>query len=150
MSDTKPSSSDAKLIMQLYDLRREAEMRKARQWFGEKFWPESFEEFIKVAFDFGSQESAWLRQVGSYWEMAASFVARGVLDPGLFYDNCGEMWFVYVKVKPFIAKMRQAVGSNEFMANVERVAEGTPEGRARVQRMLQNFERMKQLRVGAK
>ena len=30
----KPTAADAQLILQLYDLRREAEMRKARNW-----WP---------------------------------------------------------------------------------------------------------------
>jgi hypothetical protein len=28
----KPTAEDARLILQLYDLRREAEMRKARHW----------------------------------------------------------------------------------------------------------------------
>jgi len=30
----KPTIDDARLILELYDLRREAEMRKARHWWG--------------------------------------------------------------------------------------------------------------------
>jgi hypothetical protein len=37
--DKGPSAEDARIIMQLYDLRRESEMRKARSWFASSFWP---------------------------------------------------------------------------------------------------------------
>jgi len=32
MSGKKPTVADAQLVLQLYELRREAEMRKARDW----------------------------------------------------------------------------------------------------------------------
>lgn len=35
----KPTTADAQLILQLYDLRREAEMRKARNWWAAEFFP---------------------------------------------------------------------------------------------------------------
>lgn len=38
---TDPTATDAQIIMQLYDLRREAEMRKARNWFLGEFGPNS-------------------------------------------------------------------------------------------------------------
>jgi hypothetical protein len=37
----KATSADAQLVLQLYDLRREAEMRKARNWWVNEFWPRS-------------------------------------------------------------------------------------------------------------
>lgn len=57
--------------MKLYDLRREAEIRKARNWWL-GFWPESTDDILKIATALGTQENAWLRQVGGYWEMASS------------------------------------------------------------------------------
>ncbi len=45
----KPTAADAQLILQLYDLRREAEMRKARNWWLVKFWPKTADDFMKVA-----------------------------------------------------------------------------------------------------
>jgi hypothetical protein len=51
----KATAADAQLIMQLYDLRREAEMRKARNWVVGEFWPQSADDFIKVARAFGTQ-----------------------------------------------------------------------------------------------
>jgi len=76
----KATAHDAALIMKLYDLRREAEMRKARHWLTVEFWPETADEFIKVANSFPSQENAWLRQVGGYLDMAAAFVVQGALN----------------------------------------------------------------------
>ncbi|HLB90972.1 MAG TPA: hypothetical protein VJK27_01450, partial [Terriglobales bacterium] len=70
----KATAQDAEVILKLYDLRREAEMRKARHWFVAEFWPESADDFLKVANAFPSQENSWIRQVGSYWDMAASLV----------------------------------------------------------------------------
>ena len=59
----KATARDAELVLKLYDLRREAEMRKARSWFAAEFWPQNADQFIKVANSFPSQENAWLRQV---------------------------------------------------------------------------------------
>ncbi len=73
------TAHDANLILKLYELRREAEMRKARNWFTAEFWPQSTDEVMKVVDSPASQENAWLRQVGSYWEMAASLVVNGAI-----------------------------------------------------------------------
>ena len=52
----KPTAEDARLILELYDLRREAEMRKARHWWLIDFWPENADAYLKVDMAFGSQE----------------------------------------------------------------------------------------------
>jgi hypothetical protein len=59
----KPTAADAQLILQLYDLRREAEMRKARSWFAGSFFPETADDYAKVANAYSIPENAWLRQV---------------------------------------------------------------------------------------
>ena len=80
----KASATDAQLLMQLYDLRREAEMRRARQWWLSEFWPDSADDFLKVAMTPGTKENNWMRQVASYWGMAASSVLQGALSEELF------------------------------------------------------------------
>ena len=45
----KPRTDDARLILELYDLRREPELRKARQWWLATFWPKDADESMKVA-----------------------------------------------------------------------------------------------------
>ena len=77
------TAADAQIILQLYDLRRDAEMRKARQFISAEFWPESAEDTLRIARAYPSPENTWLRQVTSYWEMAASCVLRGALQEGL-------------------------------------------------------------------
>src|SRR5437763_13868647 len=95
----KATATDAQLIMKLYDLRREAEMRKARAWWLTEFWPQSADDFIKVSSALGSQENNWLRQVAGYWSMAAAFVLQGALNEDLFIQPAvsGEMVFVFAK-----------------------------------------------------
>ena len=75
----KATPHDGQLMLKLYDLRREAEMRKARNWFLVDFWPLNADDFVKVANAFPSQENSWLRQVGGYWDMASSLVLQGAL-----------------------------------------------------------------------
>ena len=93
---TTPTATDAELILKLYDLRREAEMRKARNWWL-GFWPESTEDVMKIAMALGTQENAWMRQVGGYWELAASLVLHGTLSRDLFLEGSfsGEMFLIF-------------------------------------------------------
>jgi len=95
----KPTVDEARLILELYDLRREPELRKARQWWLTTFWPKDADDFMKVAMDFGSQENNWLRQAGSYWGIATSFVLNGVVSEKLFFEPafCGELYFMLRK-----------------------------------------------------
>jgi hypothetical protein len=62
----KPTTADAQIILQLYDLRREAEMRKARHWWGMDFFPQNADDFLKIVWAMGTQENNWLRMVSGY------------------------------------------------------------------------------------
>lgn len=131
--------AEGELTLHLYDLRRETEMRKARNWFAGEFWPRSFSELEQTMMEFQTPQNHWCRQVLSYWDMAAALVVRGALQPGLFYDTCGEAWYCYAKLKPFIQEGRTKF-SAEFLANLEKVIEGSTEGRQRLQDMLERME----------
>ena len=146
-----PTPTDAQLIMQLYDLRREAEMRKARNWVLGEFWPDGVEDIRRILLAFPSQENNWYRQVIGYWDMAASFVVRGVLNADLFFDNSGEMYFLYAKLKPFIKPLREEFHAPDFLANVEKIAEATQESRERTARLEERIAlRKRMLRKAAK
>jgi len=67
----KPTTADAQLVLHLYELRREPEMRKARNWWGGEFFPQNADDFLKVIWAMNTPENNWLRQVQSYWGMAA-------------------------------------------------------------------------------
>ena len=49
----KPTAADAELILKLYDLRREPELRKARNWWVVTFSPQSADDFMKISGAFG-------------------------------------------------------------------------------------------------
>ena len=130
MSQT-PSAADAELILKLYDLRREAELRKARSWWL-GFWPEKAEDVVKIATAAGTQENAWFRQVSGYWEMAAALVLHGTVHRDLFLEPSisGEMFFIFAKIHPFLEEVRQKLRSPTAFGNVERLimtSEGGPE-----------------------
>ncbi len=117
----QPTTHDADLIVKLYDLRREAEMRRARNWWLTQFWPESADEILKIANALGTQENNWLRQVGGYWEMAASMAVRGAVNQELFLEPgfSGEMFFFFGKIQPFLETMREKLQNPRIFRNVE-------------------------------
>ena len=144
----KATVADAQLILQLYDLRREAEMRKARNWWGGEFFPQSADDIMAIAFTMGSQENNWFRQVAGYWNMAASFVLLGALNEELFLQPSvsGEMFLIFAKVHPFLKEVREKLGDPHFFMNIEKVVTRTKWGRDRLQFMIKRVEIMRQKR----
>jgi hypothetical protein len=134
MSDN-PDHNDAELVLKLYELRREPELRKARDWWLTKFWPGNADEFIKIAGALGTPENAYIRQVGSYWGMAASFANRGILDMELFQLPAvsGEMFFFFAKVFPFVQEIREKMGDPTLFSEIEKAINSTEWGRERLQ-----------------
>jgi hypothetical protein len=148
----KPTAVDAQLVMQLYDLRREPEMRKARNWWVAEFWPQTADDVLKLAFTLGTQENNWLRQVNGYWSMAASFVLQGALNEELFIQPAvsGEMFLIFAKVHPFLKELREKVGDPEMFGNIEKVITGSKYGRERLKFMIKRVEMMREKRLMAK
>jgi hypothetical protein len=138
----KATAQDAHLVLKLYDLRREAEMRKARTWATVEFWPKDADEFIKVVNSFPSQENAWMRQVGGYWDMAASLVLHGALNEDLFLQpGCsGEMFFFFAKIYPFLQEFREKTNNPDAFANIEKLATGSKTARKRLDRLVTMFK----------
>jgi hypothetical protein len=136
------TAADAQVIMQLYDLRREPEMRKARAWFA-SFWPQNADDIHKVMSAGGTQENAWLRQVSGYWDMAASFVLRGAVQEDLFFDSGSELWFILAKVYPFLKEIREKANVPMYFQRVEKVATSTKDGQERLQMMLKRADAMR-------
>ena len=147
----KATVADAQLIAQLYDLRREAEMRKARHWWGMDFFPQSADDFLKVAWAMGTPENNWLRQVGGYWGMVASFVNNGALNESLFLAPgfSGEMFLIYAKVHPYIKELREKLNDPNAWKDIETAVTRTKWGRDRLQFMIKRVEQMRERRKAA-
>jgi hypothetical protein len=144
----KPTVADAQLILELYDLRREHEMRKARVWWTQEFFPENADDFLKVAWAMGTQENAWLRQVGGYWGIVTSFVLADVLNEELFLQPgfSGELFLIYAKIHPFIKELRSKLNDPEAFLNLEKALTRTKWGKNRLQFMIKRVETLRQRR----
>jgi hypothetical protein len=96
----------ANLLLRLYELRREPRMREAREWYVAKFRPTSLDDVTKLAPP-GSEENASMRMVISYWNMAASIVNHGLIDEEFFFENTGEQWAVWGRIRALVPAMRE-------------------------------------------
>lgn len=135
-----PDHHDADLLLKLYELRREPEMRKARDWCTLEFRPSSAADVLAILREAGkTDQNRWLRQFVSYYEMVASLVHRGVLDRDLLEDSVTEYVGFYAMLKPFLKVIRDAMGLPSYMQQMERLVEESQRGRehaARVEKWL--------------
>jgi len=148
----KPTPADAELILKLYDLRREAEIRKARNWWFAAFWPENADDFMKVALAIGTPENNWLRQVAGYWELAASLMLHGTVNETLFLEPAfsGEMFFIFAKIHPFLKEVREKMQNPRMLANVEKVIRKSKASQERLKFVEQRLAaRRQQMKEGA-
>ena len=135
---TVATYDDARLVLDLYELRREPRLREARDWFTGTFQPKSIADVKSVvSAPRGTPENASYRMVTTYWDMAASFVTRGVLDSDLFLESGGEMLVVWAKLEPYVAELRQ--GNPRLLKNVERVVEESPSAQERMTGLRKRF-----------
>ncbi len=123
---SQPTYDDANLILRLYELRREAKMREARNWFFANFKCKTMADFSQLCPP-GSETNAYFRQVASYWDMAGSFVNAGVLNADLFFANTREAIFVWERVKPVISEIRAAFKDPNYMGNLEKAGKACAE-----------------------
>jgi len=129
---------EAALILKLYDLRREPVMREARSWFF-SFNPQSLEDFLEVI---TSDKSGYYRMVISYWDMAASLVNNGAIDPQMFNEANGEHLFVYARMEPFLADLRREMGNPEFLASLEKLVTKIPNIEARLTNVREKTQKL--------
>ncbi|MEQ1760254.1 MAG: hypothetical protein ABL986_18205 [Vicinamibacterales bacterium] len=124
---TQPYQS-ADLILKLYDLRREAKMREARQWFI-GFTPDSLEELLETM---KGPHNADFRMVATYWDMAASLVLNGAIDEQMFVDANAEHVAVFAKIEPFLAGYREKAGVPHYLKNLEQLVMRLPNAKERL------------------
>jgi hypothetical protein len=99
--------ADAEIILKLYELRTEAVMREARAWVTGEFWPKTAGDFFAVLNNPADPHNPHLRQVISYWEMAAAMVLHGAVSAELFVDSNGEGFFLLAKFAHILEAIRE-------------------------------------------
>jgi hypothetical protein len=117
---------DAMVILKLYELRRDEQMRAARQWFFSKFAPTSAMDIVGL-YRGGERASANFRMVTSYWDTAAAIVLNGGIDRKMFLDAGTEHIFVYSKVEEFLPEVREMFREPDFLLNLETLVRSIPD-----------------------
>jgi hypothetical protein len=130
------ATAAADLILKLYELRTEPTLRAARAWFGFEFHPRTAQDVLYTWLGPG-HSSAPYRMVTTYWDMAASLVVQQAIPVEMFNAANTEHFAVYAKLKPFLAEVRVAATSRDYLTNIERVVTAGPDA----QRRIETFER---------
>jgi hypothetical protein len=120
----------ARLNLQLFDMRREPVLRKARSWFVLEYNPETFDEAMAALREHNDR----FRMVISYWDMAASLVTTGAIDHAAFLAAHSEIVATFAKVQPFVEQMRASFREPTFLTHVEQVVLGMPDALATLER----------------
>ncbi len=118
-------SLDTQSILKLYELRRDEQMRKAREWYFTQFNPTSAADIVQLTLS-GFEESAKFRMVTSYWDTAASLVNNGGIDEKLFLEANTEHFAIFAKLEPFIAEVREMFGEKTYLFHLEQLVMKIP------------------------
>ena len=142
------TAADAEIILKLYELRTEALMRQARAWVSGEFWPASADDYFAVASNPADPNNAFLRQVLSYWEMAAAMVLHGAVSAELFADCNGEGFFLLAKFAPILEAIRAK--NPGFLIKTSELVNRFTAAAARYETVLKNVEGLRSRMAAAK
>ncbi len=117
----KPTHEQAQLHLQVYDLRREARLRQARDWFQQNYDAETVEKAMSIAAP-GTEHGTFFGMVIGYWEQACSLLNYGLLHEDLFFETSGEFFGVWEQVKTVVPQFRQQFGNPKLLSNLEQAA----------------------------
>jgi hypothetical protein len=118
---TNPTYEQAELQLKIFDLRREARLRDARDWFAKTYFAETLDDALRIA-PMGTQAGTFYMMVVSYWDQACAYLNHGLLHEELFFETNGEFFFIWERVKPTIQEGRQRFSNPLFLANLEKAA----------------------------
>jgi len=65
--ESKPTFEQAKLHLELYEMRREARLRQARDWFWANYFVENLDDAMRIAAP-GTEGGTFFMMVVSYWD----------------------------------------------------------------------------------
>jgi hypothetical protein len=128
----------AKLILQIFEMRREAVLREARLWFVRDFNPETIDD-VKAAL--AGPHNPHARMVVGYWDMACSLVTHDAIDRDMFLDANGEIFATFAKIHPLLTELRQMTGPG-LAKHMEKVVMSVPGIEERLEVLRQRFRAM--------
>ncbi len=118
---TQPTHEQAQLHLQIFEMRREARLRQARDWFFKNYFPDSFDDSMRIAAP-GTEAGTNAMMVFGYWEQACAFLNYGLLHEDLFFETSGEFFGVWERAKPTVQQARERFASKQFLGHLEKAA----------------------------
>jgi len=119
--ENKPTHEQAQLHLQVYDMRREARLRQARDWFFKNYQVDSLDDAMRIAGP-GTEGGQFAGMVLSYWEQACALLNYGLLHEDLFFETSGEFFGVWELAKPVVPQARERFKMNGYLAHMEKAA----------------------------
>src|SRR6202140_3617665 len=119
--ETKPTHEQAQLHLQVFEQRREARLRQARDWFFKSYFADTWPDAMRVAAP-GTEGGTNFMMVASYWEQACALLNYGLLHEDLFFETSGEFFGVWELVKHIVPQGRERFANKLFLANLEAAA----------------------------
>jgi hypothetical protein len=117
----KPTQEQAQLHLQIYELRREAKLRQARDWFMKNYFVDNLEDWMRIAAP-GTENGALVMMVISYWDQTCAMLNYGLLHEELFFETTGEFFGVWDRVRPVLPQAREKFMNKQFLENLEKAA----------------------------
>jgi hypothetical protein len=120
--DAKPTHEQARLHLQIYDMRREARLRQAREWYVKNYFVDNLEDWMRIAAP-GTETGAFAMMVLSYWDQACAMLNYGLLHEDLFFETSGEFFGVWERVRHIVPQARERFMNKQFLAHLEKAAQ---------------------------
>lgn len=120
--ETRPTHEQAQLHLQVYDMRREAKLRQARDWFFKNYHVQTLEDAMRIAAP-GTESGAFTGMVLSYWEQACALLNYGLLHEDLFFETSGEFFGVWELAKVVVPQAREQFKMQGYLAHLEKAAQ---------------------------
>ena len=117
-----PTHEQAQLQLQLFEERREARLRQARDWFWKNYIVENIDDAMRIAAP-GTEGGTFAMMVFSYWDQACAMLNYGLLHEDLFFETTGEFFGVWECAKAVIPQLRERFQNKNFLGNLEKAAQ---------------------------
>lgn len=120
--DSKPTHEQAQLHLQVFEMRREARLRQARDWFFRNYFVDKFEDHMRIAAP-GTEGGTFAMMVLSYWEQTCALLNSGLLHEELFFRTSGEFFGVWERVKAIVPQVREMMKYTLYLTEMESAAQ---------------------------
>ena len=134
---SKPTHEQAQLHLQVYDQRREAKLRQARDWFGKNYIVNTIDDVMRIA-PMGSETGAYVGMVIGYWEQACALLNYGLLHEDLFFETSGEFFGVWeaLTVNPSFRRFASFLSTSRSLCTSKRRRSAMRRGRNTATRVI--------------